>query len=89
MAEGSVARPAAQGCRCAAIGGAETLLMCGGEVSGCQGDCPPCSCEDSEMRRPMRICALPVTVLLIKRTEAHKIFLARSDATEARASYHR
>lgn len=55
-------RPAAQGCRCEAIGGEEASSDCGGEVFGCQGDCPQRSSEDSEMRRAMRICAPTVTV---------------------------
>ncbi len=62
MGERSGTRPAAQGCRCAAIGGEEASSDCGGEVFGCQGDCPQCSSEDSKMRTPMRICALAVTV---------------------------
>lgn len=49
--------PAPQGCRCAAIGGEEASSECGREVSGCQGDRPRRSCEDSQMRRAMRICA--------------------------------
>ena len=57
MGERSGTRPAAHGCRCAAIGGEEASSDCGGEVSGCQGDCPQCSSEDSKMRRAMRICA--------------------------------
>lgn len=39
MGERSGTRPAAQGCRCAAIGGEEASSDCGGEVFGCQGDC--------------------------------------------------
>lgn len=57
MGEGSGTRPAAQGCRCAAIGGEEASPDRGWELCRCQEDCPRRSWEDSEMRRPMRICA--------------------------------
>jgi len=64
----------AQGRRCAAIGGEEEGREkkppsdCRGEGLWMSGrDCPRRSCEDSKMRRPMRICALRGHASVIKK----------------------